>query len=109
PVDEQAADDAGLASAELEEVAEEVANGPEQDSGEDEIDAAAPPEPAGGRLIRRDRRAEREAYTLLASLGLRQLNSTNPEILLLAARAMPRAVAELTGRGWMVSADQQVL
>ena len=85
----------------------EVSGEPVDENAENNGEAEA--EATAGRLIRRDHRAEREAYSLLSSLGLRQINSTNVDTLLLPSKVMPQAVAELTGHGWVVSADQQVL
>ncbi len=65
--------------------------------------------PPTGVLMRRQRRAERQAIAALASLGLRQVGSDTGDALSLPMRQMPLAVAELTARGWIVSADQQAL
>jgi superfamily II DNA or RNA helicase len=94
---------------------------PDLDTGEDPgvIDALegdddyrpsdpAPPPPQT-RLIRRDHRAEREAFATLSSVGFRQAASSSVETLLLHQRQMPRAVADLIARGWVVSADQRVM
>ena len=64
---------------------------------------------SGARLIRRDHRAERDAYLTLSSLGFRQASASSAAALLLHSKQMPRAVFELASRGWVVTADQRVL
>lgn len=84
-----------------------VATLEEQSDSPDQTDTDAPP--PQGVLMRRHRRAEREAIGSLATLGLRQVGSETGDALSLPLRQMPLAVAELSNRGWVVSADQQAL
>ncbi|MFP4144305.1 MAG: SNF2-related protein [Phycisphaeraceae bacterium] len=60
-----------------------------------------------GLLIRRDRRAEREAVRQLVESGLRPLSSAGPDGLALPLRQMGPAVATLLAQGWKISADQR--
>ena len=60
-------------------------------------------------LIRRDLRGEREAIAATAGLGLRHTASTTGDVVLMSPKQMPRAVATLIGRGWVVSADEAVV
>ncbi len=62
-----------------------------------------------GVLMRRDRRAEREAVAQLAPLGMRQVASASGDTLLLPAKQMPQAISHLLARGWAVSADQKLV
>ncbi|MGB0768831.1 MAG: hypothetical protein ACPGYV_14110, partial [Phycisphaeraceae bacterium] len=63
----------------------------------------------GAHLIRRNRRAEREAIHTCISLGLRHINTPSGDTMLLASKLMPTVVSELLGRGWSVLADQQLI
>lgn len=71
---------------------------------ENESDAA-PSE----RLIRRNLRSEREALNATAGLGLRHTASNTGDVLLVSPKQMPRAVASLLSRGWIISADQKIV
>ncbi len=64
---------------------------------------------ADQKLIRRDLRAEREAIAATAGLGLRHTASTTGDVVLVTPKQMPRAVATLIARGWVVSADEAVV
>ncbi len=79
-------------------------------------DGSTPPEAghthnehADQKLIRRDLRAEREAIAATAGLGLRHTASTTGDVVLVTPKQMPRAVATLIARGWVVSADEAVV
>ncbi|MEO0474418.1 MAG: DEAD/DEAH box helicase [Planctomycetota bacterium] len=63
----------------------------------------------GSHLIRRNRRAEREAINTCISLGLRHINTPSGDTMLLASKLMPMVVSELIGRNWSVLADQQLI
>lgn len=63
----------------------------------------------GARLIRRNRRAEREAINTCISLGLRHINTPSGDTMLLASKLMPMVTSELLSRGWSVLADQQLI
>ncbi|MBX2850893.1 MAG: hypothetical protein KTR15_04005, partial [Phycisphaeraceae bacterium] len=63
----------------------------------------------GAHLIRRNRRAEREAINTCISLGLRHINTPSGDTMLLASKLMPMVVSELIGREWSVLADQQLI
>ena len=62
-----------------------------------------------GHLIRRNRRAERQAINTCISLGLRHINTPSGDTMLLASKLMPPVVNELINRGWSVLADPQQL
>jgi len=62
-----------------------------------------------GQLIRRNRRAERQAINTCISLGLRHINTPSGDTMLLSTKLMPMVVGELIGRGWSVLADQQLI
>ena len=100
-------EDATLAEPEVEPVAEVEDGSPvSEDDAQDQAVDAPPPR---GVLMRRQMRAEREAIGTLATLGLRQVGSDTGDALSLPLRQMPVAVAELSGLGWIISADQQAL
>lgn len=63
----------------------------------------------GARLIRRNRRAEREAINTCISLGLRHINTPSGDTMLLASKLMPMVTSELIRRNWSVLADQQLI
>ena len=63
----------------------------------------------GARLIRRNRRAERQAINACATLGMRHITSPSGDALLLHSRLMPNAVGALLSMGWVVSADQRLI
>ena len=63
----------------------------------------------GAHLIRRNRRAEREAVHTCISLGLRHINTPSGDTMLLATKLMPVVVSELINREWSVLADQQLI
>lgn len=63
----------------------------------------------GAHLIRRNRRAEREAINTCISLGLRHISTPSGDTMLLASKLMPMVVSELIGRDWSVLADQQLI
>jgi superfamily II DNA or RNA helicase len=63
----------------------------------------------GSHLIRRNRRAEREAVHTCISLGLRHINTPSGDTMLLATKLMPMVTSELITRGWAVLADQQLI
>jgi len=63
----------------------------------------------GGQLIRRNRRAERQAINTCISLGLRHINTPSGDTMLLSTKLMPTVVGELIGKGWAVLADQQLI
>lgn len=63
----------------------------------------------GTRLIRRNRRAEREAINTCISLGLRHINTPSGDTMLLASKLMPVVISELLTRQWSVLADQQLI
>jgi SNF2 family DNA or RNA helicase len=65
--------------------------------------------PAEGKLLRRDRRAEREAIGMLGTLGFRQASSDEGNALLLPQRMMSGAVGALINRGWSILADRLAL
>jgi len=65
--------------------------------------------PAEGRLLRRDRRDEREAISMLGTLGFRQASSDEGNALLLPQRQMSGAVGTLINRGWTILADRLAL
>jgi superfamily II DNA or RNA helicase len=65
--------------------------------------------PRHGRLLRRDRRAERDAVATLAQLGLRQVSSQSGDTLLLHTRHVAAAVSTLLGEGWIISADAHLV
>ena len=60
-------------------------------------------------LIRRNRRAERDAINICISLGLRHINTPSGDTMLLASKLMPMVVSDLIGRQWSVLADQQLI
>ncbi|MEM1353722.1 MAG: DEAD/DEAH box helicase [Planctomycetota bacterium] len=60
-------------------------------------------------LIRRNRRAERQAINACSTLGMRHITSPSGDALLLHNRLMPNAVGSLLRRGWVVSADQRLI
>ncbi len=62
--------------------------------------------PAEGKLLRRDRRAERDAISMLGTLGFRQATSDEGNALLLPSRMMSSAVGTLINRGWTILADR---
>jgi superfamily II DNA or RNA helicase len=68
-----------------------------------------PPADADAPLIRRDLDAERDAVVLLAELGFHSDPGDSPDALLLAAPLVSHAVAELSARGWRVTADDRVV
>ncbi|XAL98170.1 DEAD/DEAH box helicase [Phycisphaeraceae bacterium D3-23] len=74
----------------------------------EEADPDALPED-GTRLIRRNRRAERQAIQRCASLGMRHIETPSGDTMLLPVRLMPPAVADLLNAGWMIAADQQAV
>ena len=63
----------------------------------------------GGQLIRRNRRAERQAINTCISLGLRHINTPSGDTMLLSTKLMPMVVGELIRKGWAVLADQQLI
>jgi superfamily II DNA or RNA helicase len=63
----------------------------------------------GAHLIRRNRRAEREAINTCISLGLRHINTPSGDTMLLSSKMMPMVSSELLSRGWAVLADQQLI
>jgi superfamily II DNA or RNA helicase len=63
----------------------------------------------GSHLIRRNRRAEREAINTCISLGLRHINTPSGDTMLLPTKMMPMVSSELLSRGWSVLADQQLI
>ncbi|QQE13381.1 DEAD/DEAH box helicase [Planctomycetota bacterium] len=69
---------------------------------EDEVEELPPQ----GVLIRRDRKAERDMIAQLATCGLRQANSANPDMLLLPLKQMPYVITHLMSNDWIVSADR---
>ncbi|MEM6393375.1 MAG: DEAD/DEAH box helicase [Planctomycetota bacterium] len=62
-----------------------------------------------GRLIRRDRRSERDAIGITSSLGLRPIASPTQDTLLVPIKHVPFVVGDLIERGWQVLADQQAI
>ncbi|QDU32312.1 ATP-dependent helicase HepA [Poriferisphaera corsica] len=62
--------------------------------------------PPQGVLIRRDRKAERDAIAQLATCGLRQANAANPDMLLLPYKQMAFVVTHLMSNDWIISADR---
>jgi len=58
-------------------------------------------------LIRRNRRAEEQAMTMLAPLGFRP--GANGDGLVIASKGMPAAVRELIAGGWKVAVDAKAL
>ncbi|MFI4860068.1 MAG: SNF2-related protein [Phycisphaerales bacterium JB063] len=72
------------------------------------MDEDADPE-EGTRLIRRNRRAERQAIQRCASLGMRHIETPSGDTMLLPVRLMPPAVADLINAGWVIAADQQAV
>ncbi|WP_432798761.1 SNF2-related protein [Poriferisphaera sp. WC338] len=65
--------------------------------------------PPTGILIRRDKKAEREAVGQLGSLGLRQANQANPDMLVMTMKQIPFVISRLIAAGWAVSADRLVV
>lgn len=63
----------------------------------------------GARLIRRNRRSEKQAINVCSSLGMRHIQSPSGDALLLHTRLMPGAVGAMLSRGWAVSADQRLI
>ena len=99
-------------------VADDSASGPPTDA--EAVATADPPatEPDddpfalpedGARLIRRNRRAERQAIQRAASVGLRHIDTSSGDTLLLPVRLVPTVVAQLMQESWVVAADQQAV
>ncbi|MFK7788049.1 MAG: SNF2-related protein [Phycisphaeraceae bacterium] len=63
----------------------------------------------GAHLIRRNRRAERDAINTCISLGLRHISTPSGDTMLLASKLMPMVVSELITKEWAVLADQQLI
>ncbi|MCC6682359.1 MAG: SWIM zinc finger family protein [Phycisphaeraceae bacterium] len=61
------------------------------------------------RLIRRDQRGEREAFSQLSAAGLRPASGAPGDVMLLNAKQMPMAVSSLIAQGWTVLADQRLI
>lgn len=59
-------------------------------------------------VVRRDRRAEAERLAALPRLGFRAAAAAG-DLLVLAARQVPAAIAQLMADGWVVTADQQAI
>lgn len=109
-----------LVSAETEDDASMLASehGGSEDTGAEQADAQALLEADGAstpiaqdesRLIRRDRRAERQAFATLANLGLRPVGGSASDTLLLPVKQMAAAVSELLNEGWVVTADHKAI
>ena len=60
-------------------------------------------------LIRRNRRAERQAINTCISLGLRHISTPSGDTMLLSTKLMPVVISELLRRDWSVLADQQLI
>lgn len=69
-------------------------------------DDSQPDADHGSRLVRRDRRSERGAFSTLAHLGVRSVGSAESSAMALPAKRMSAIVSSLLAQGWRVQADQ---